>query len=453
MPNPLLDDIYRILRKEYTYMELIQLDNRFIAGFYHSIPIIVKKAEDVFIWDINGKRYLDLTANYAACQIGYANSEMVEALANQLNFSFACPWYMHELRIKLAEILTRITTGGPYKSWFGVSGSDAVEAALKFAKYCKGRYKIISLWNGYHGATLGALSAHGLSNDRVYFEPLLPGFIHVPAPYCYRCDFNLEYPKCGLTCLHFLEKTIERESAKHVAGVILEPILAGGGVIVPPIDYLKELREICNKFDALLILDEVVTGFGRTGKLFGYQHYGITPDILILGKGFTSGYVPGSAVLLREEIIPYKDLENKEVKLPRHTHTHATNPLTCVAAIKNIEIILKNNLPENALKVGEYFLRRLEEFVEKYEICGDARGKGLLLGLEIVSDKHERRPRHDIVDFIVRKCAEHGLLIEPSNGPENSTIVIHPPLILTKEHVDNACTILEDVIREAGKKA
>ena len=446
--SDLLDEIREIIRKGYSHSELIQLDDRFVADFYHSIPIAVNRAEGVFLWDLDGKKYLDFTANYSACNIGYGNSEMIKALAEQLNLPFVCPWYVNELRVKLAEILARITPGDLSKCWLGVSGSDAVEAALKFAKNYKRRYKIISLWNGYHGSTLGALSAHGLWSDRVDFEPLLPGFVHVPAPYCYRCDFNLEYPECGLTCLHFLEKTIRREGVKHVAAVILEPVLAGGGVIVPPDGYLKELREICDKFDVLLMLDEVVTGFGRTGKLFCCQHYDITPDVLILGKGFTSGYMPGSAVVLRSEMDPCETEREK----PRHTHTHATNPLTCIAAIKNIEIIIRDNLPENAARVGEYFLKRLRELVDVYEICGDARGKGLLLGLEIVSDKNEKRPRHDIVELIVRRCADQGLLVEPSNGPENSTIVFHPPLIITKEHVDAALAILEDVVREVVKE-
>lgn len=447
MPN-MLDEIREIIKKSYSHSELTQLDSKFISGAYQSIPIAISRAKDVFLWDVDGKQYLDFTANYSACNIGYGNDEMIKALAKQLDFSFICPWYINELRVKLAEILMKVTSNKFSKCWFGVSGSDAVEAAIKFAKIYKKRYKIISLWNGYHGSTLGALSAHGLWNDRVNLEPLLPGFIHVPAPYCYRCDFNLEYPACGLTCLDFLEKTIKREGENHVAAIILEPVLAGGGVIIPPNEYLKELRNVCDNFDTLLILDEVVTGFGRTGKLFCYQHHDIVPDLLILGKGFTSGYVPGSAVMLREEL---GNIEIEE-KMVRHTHTHATNPLTCMAAIKNIEIIIRDNLPANALTVGEYFLQRLKGLVDLYEICGDARGKGLLLGLEIVSDKRRKKPRHDLVQLIVKKCADQGLLVEPSNGPENSVIVFHPPLIITRQHIDLAITILEDVIRKASKE-
>ncbi|MEM3709075.1 MAG: aspartate aminotransferase family protein [Nitrososphaerales archaeon] len=444
----LLNEIYKIIEKRYSLTEIIQLDNTFIAGVYQSLPIVVSKAKGVFLWDVEGKKYLDFTANYSACNIGYGNDEMIEILREQLNFSFICPWYINEYRIKLAEILLKITSKEFSKCWFGVSGSDAVEAAIKFAKICKRRYKIISLWNGYHGSTLGALSAHGLWNDRIDLEPLLPGFIHTPSPYCYRCDFNLEYPTCGLTCLDFLKKTIKREGDSHIAAVILEPVLAGGGVIVPPDEYLKELRNLCDDFDILLILDEVVTGFGRTGKLFCYQHHDIVPDLLVLGKGFTSGYVPGSAVLLREEVGNIIS----EKRMIRHTHTHATNPLTCIAAMKNIEIIIRNDLPANALIVGEYFLRKLKELVNLYEICGDVRGKGLLLGLEIVSNKKEKKPRHDLVQFIIKKCVDRGLLIEPSNGPENSVIVFHPPLIITKEHVDLAIIILEDIIREVNKE-
>lgn len=432
------------MKKRRNFQEILNLDNKFVVKSYHSLPVVFEKCEGTFLWDTAGKRYLDFTAGFSACQIGYGNEEMIEALTDQLKFSFLCPWYIHSLRVKLAELLAEITPGNLSKSYFGVSGSDAVEAALKFARKYTKKYKILSLWVGYHGATLGALSAHGLWNARVDFEPLLPGFVHASPPYCYRCDLDLEYPECGLTCLRVLEKTIIREGVDNMAAIIVEPILAGGGIIVPPDDYLPELRKICDRYGLPLILDEVVTGFGRTGKMFCCEHYDVVPDMLVLGKGFTSGYVPGSAVVVSGEMEIYDPSKPTE---PFHLHTHSAIPLTCTAAMTNIRMIIRDRLYENAARVGDYLLRGLQDLVEENEVCGEARGKGLLCGLEIVKDKKSKQPELEKTDLIVRRCLKRGLLMEEGMGTENSLLVFHPPLIVNEEHVDTALAILGDVLR------
>jgi len=411
-------------------------------------PIVLERGEGVFVWDINGRRYLDFSAQFSACNIGHGNSEMIEAIVKQLkaNQTNISPAYITKSRVMLAEVMAELTEGKLSRSWFGATGSDAVEAALKFARKCTRRYKFVSLWRGYHGATLGALSAHGIWETRNDYGPLLTDFAHVSPPYCYRCDFNLEYPDCDLTCLRVLEKTVEREGPEHVAGVIMEPIPAGGGVIVPPDRYLPELRKVCDRQDVLLILDEVVTGFGRTGRIFCYQHYDIVPDLLVLGKGITSGYIPGSAVLASGKLDVY-DPKNPRESL--HWHTHCANPLACAAAIASANILLRENLPENAMKVGEFFLKGLLDLKEESKVLGDARGKGLLHGLEIVEDKGSKRPSFPKMEKIARECMKNGLIVETCGGTDIAVVVFHPPLTVTEEHAEKALEILRKAVQLA----
>jgi len=432
----------------YSEEEILGLEKEYTIQSYDASrsknPVIIERAEGAFLWDRSGKRYLDFSAQYGSCNIGFQNKEMIEAIKKQLKFTSASPMFVHTPRVQLAESLAKITPGNLGKSHFECTGSDAVEAALKFARKYTKKYKIISLWEGYSGeGTFGALSAHGLSDSRFEFEPLLPGFVHVSPPYCYRCDFGLKYPECGLACLELLEKTITREG--HVAAVILEPILAGGGVIVFPDDYLPGLREVCNRHNVLLILDEIVTGFGRTGKMFCCEHYDVVPDMLVIGKGFTSGYVAGAAVIVPEHFKIY-DLTNPDET--RQVHSLSGNPLACIAAITNINIILRDKLAENANEMGKYLLESLKDLQRKSKIIGDVRGKGLLVGIELVKNKKSKEPDKNKERIIIEKCKERGLIVEGRCGGPQSVIILHPPLIIGKEHIDRALDILSDVIEQ-----
>ena len=430
----------------YSEKEILNLEKRYTVQSYDASrsrnPVIIERAEGAFLWDRNGKRYLDFSAQYGSCNIGFRNKEIMAAMGKQLLFASASPMFIHTLRVQLAELLAKIAPGNLGKCHFECTGSDAVEAALKFARKYTKKYKIMSLWGGYSGeGTFGALSAHGLSDSRFDFEPLLPGFVHVSPPYCYRCDFGLRYPDCGLVCLELLEKTLVREG--HIGAVILEPIPAGGGVIVFPNDYLPGLKQICRRHNVLLILDEVVTGFGRTGKMFCCQHYDVVPDMLVIGKGFTSGYAAGAAVIVAEHFNIYDPTNPKET---RQVHSLSGSPLTCAAAISNINIILREKLTENARKMGQYLLEGLQELQEKSEIIGDVRGKGLLVGIELIKNKKSRQPDKEKEIMIIEKCKERGLIVEGRCGGPQSVIILHPPLIVGKEHIDEALSILTDVI-------
>lgn len=432
----------------YSEEEILDLEKKYTIQSYDASrlknPVIIERAEGAFLWDRSGKSYLDFSAQYGSCNIGFQNKEMIEAIEKQLKFTSASAMFVHTHRVQLAELLAKITPGNLGKSHFECTGSDAVEAALKFARKYTKKYKIMSLWEGYSGeGTFGALSAHGLPDSRFDFEPLLPGFIHVSPPYCYRCDFGLKYPDCGLACLDVLEKTITREG--HIAAVILEPIPAGGGVIVFPDDYLPGLREVCNRHNVLLILDEIVTGFGRTGKIFCCEHYDVVPDMLVIGKGFTSGYAAGAAVIVPEHFKIY-DLTNPDET--RQVHSLSGSPLACIAAITNINIILRDKLAGNAQEMGEYLLEGLKDLQEKSKVIGDVRGKGLLVGIELVKNKKNKEPDKNKERIIIEKCKERGLIIEGRCGGPQSVIVLHPPLTVDKEHIDRALNILTDIIEQ-----
>ena len=447
------EKVRKIVEKKYSFDLIVDMEARrniqaYRSDYFVEPPIVLERGEGVFVWDVNGRKYLDFSAQFSACNIGHGNNEMIDAIVKQLrtNQTNISPAYITKSRVMLAEVMAELTEGKLSKSWFGATGSDAVEATLKFARKYTRKYKFVSLWRGYHGATLGALSAHGIWETRNDYGPLLTGFVHVSPPFCYRCDFDLDYPECDLTCLKVLEKTIEREGPEHVAGVIVEPIPAGGGVIVPPDRYLPELRKICDRKRVLLILDEVVTGFGRTGRIFCYQHYDIVPDFLVLGKGITSGYIPGSAVLASGELDIY-DPDSPTETL--HWHTHCANPLMCAAAIISANIILRENLPENATKVGRFFLKGLLDLAEESKGLGDARGKGLLHGLEIVEDKESRKPSFPKMEKIARECVKNGLIVETCGGTDIAVIVFHPPLNISEEHAQSALDILGKAVRWA----
>jgi 4-aminobutyrate aminotransferase-like enzyme len=427
--------------------EIIRLEREFSVQAYRSTPIVLERGQGPFVWDIDGKRYLDFSAHFCSLFLGYGNEEMTKAIREQLEkLPLVCPQYVNTLRVDLSRLLAKITPGNLSKCWFGCTGTDATEAALQFARKCTKKFKVISHWRDYHGCTMGSVSASGNWLHWKDLGPLSTGYVHVSPPYCYRCDFGLDYPECDLFCLTMLEKMIVREGPETVAALIIEPILAGAGVIVPPREYLPELRKVCSRHNVLLIVDEVATGFGITGKIFACEHYALVPDMLTLGKGFTSGYVPGSAVVVSRDLDVYDASDPCE---STHLHTHSGNPLTMAAAITNIEIILREKLSENANKVGEYLLRGLLDLAEKDQTLAEVRGKGLLVGIEVVSEK-SRESDFERVQRIRQKCIEKGLLVEAGGiRGDNSVIVLHPPLIINQDHADTALEILGDAIHES----
>lgn len=423
--------------------DVISEDREWFLQVYGSQPVVFRSGDGVFLRDTSGKQYLDFSAHFSSCSLGHNNRELIEALREQMDRLISVsPMFVTEERVALAKTLCRLAPKGLTKCVFGCTGSDANEFALKAAKYYRGGGKIISFWRGYHGATAGAAAATGKA-ETIQVEPriaeLLPrGFIHASPPYCYRCDFGRAYPSCDLFCLKFLETQIHHEGEDHIAALIIEPVLAAGGVIVPPEGYLPELRRLCDKYGILLIFDEVVTGIGRTGTMFACEHWDVTPDILVLGKALTGGYIPGSAVIVRQ------DIGNALNKLVLHGHTHSAYPLMCASASKNLEIIQRDHLCDHVRDVGMYLMRRLDELKAEFPVIGDVRGIGLLQGIEIVKDRDTKEPDHALGLALFKDFLSKGLVteLESRANLNNCVIVLHPPLITQKEHVDAAVDIM-----------
>jgi 4-aminobutyrate aminotransferase-like enzyme len=423
--------------------QVVDAERRYTVQCYGSRraqPVVASAGVGAELWDVDGRRYLDFTAQAASCVLGFQHPAIIGALRAQLDFAVASPNIIHPRRVELAERLVALTDSQLTRCYFGVSGSDAVEAALKFARKATGRWKFVSLWNGYHGSTFGALSAHGIATARHPYEPLVPGFAHASPPDCRHCDLGLVYPQCQLACVDLLERIILREGPEHVAAVIVEPILAGGGVIVPPDDFLPRLRRICDRFGVLLILDEIVTGFGRTGTMFAYQRHGIIPDMLVLGKGLTSGYQAASAVLVRESIDPFKPSPADE---PVHMHTLSGSPLASAAALAVIDTIVRDGLVERAASLGERLNQALVDRLRDLPRIRDVRGRGLLIGIEL--DPKREDPKA-LERAVVAACRDRGLLVQGSSGPY-AVAVLHPPLVVTDAQIGEAEAVLTDVVR------
>jgi taurine--2-oxoglutarate transaminase len=389
--------------------------------------------------------------------IGHGNLKVVEAIKRQAEeLPYVTPGIATVVKSKTAKKLIDLMPGNLSQCVFFNSGSEAVEAALKISREYTGRYKIISRWYAYHGTTLGTLSALGLPSRRRPHEVLLPGFVFVPPPHCFRCRFGLTYPGCKVRCVDFIEDTIKFEDSNRVAAVIAEPIIGTGGVIVPPPEYWPRLRSITERHGVLLIADEVITGFGRTGKWFGVQHWNITPDIMTLAKGISSGYLPVSATVVNQDIADYYKTDPWI-----HFHTYQGHPLCLAAALANIEVIAEEKLVKNAAKVGEYLNDKLKELEDNHKCIGEARGLGLLAALELVKNKETKEPfveedlfldwtKHKqeelVADLTARRAFKKGLIV--SGFKFANTIRIAPPLCITEDEVDQGIKILDEVLKE-----
>jgi len=430
-------------------MNTLEKDQKYLMQVYSPEAVVMERGEGMYLHDAEGKSYLDFSAQFSSCSLGHVHPELTEAIERQLHKAVSVTsMFVTEERAELAETLSKITPPGLEKVLFGCTGSDANEFALKLAKYYKGGGKIISFRRGFHGSTAGSAAATGKSEtiqENTSIAELLPrGFIHSSAPYCYRCDFGLKPDCCGLQCLHYLEQTILHEGGDKVAAVITEPVFAAGGVIVPPEGFLRGLRELCDKYDALLIFDEVVTGFGQTGTMFACEQWDVVPDILVTGKALTGGYIPGSVVIARRDIGEAADV------LTLHGHTHSCYPLMCASAQKNIEIILRDGLCEKAASVGSYLISEIRRLQDRFEAIGDVRGVGLLVGFELVRSRETKEADYELGQKLFETMLAKGLIteLESRKNLQNVVIVLHPPLITERAHVDEAIRIIEESLEE-----
>lgn len=426
--------------------EIVKKDDSLISPssvrFY---PLVIDSAKDCIVKDVDGNEYIDFNSGLACLNVGHNHPEVVEAIKSQcdrfLHYSNT-DFYYREV-VDLAEKLTEIAPGSfEKKVYFSNSGAESVEAAVKLAKWHTRKQLFIGFVNGFHGRTVGSLSFTASKPvQRRYFFPLMPGVTHVPYAYCYRCPFKLTYPECNYWCVDFIDEFVLQKyvPSEDVAAILLEPIQGEGGHVVPPADYFKRLKRLADKYGILLIDDEVQSGVGRSGKWFAIEHWNVEPDIICSAKALASG-LPLGATIARAKIMDWTG--------GSHASTFGGNPLSCAAATAVINVIKKERLLENAVKQGTYIMKRLKELEEESDIVGDVRGKGLMIGIELVEDKITKKPAVRKAGEIMLRSWKRGVAVITCGA---STIRVAPPLTISRELVDSALDIIEDAVRDVQK--
>ena len=406
-------------------------------------PIPIQRAEGVYFWDANGKRYIDFSSQLMNVNIGHQHPRVVEAIHQQADqLCFAHPGMATQPRAQLGEMLADITPGDLSKTFFCLGGAEANENAIKIARLFTGRHKIISQYISYHGATHGAIALTG-DNRRWAAEPAIPGVVHALNPYCFRCPFGWTRETCHRECIRHIEELILYEGPENVAAIILEGVVGSNGIIVPPDDYWPRIREICTKYGILLISDEVMSGFGRTGEWFAVNNWQVVPDMITMAKGITSGYVPLGAVHVSERIAKHFDDTMLWCGL-----TYSAHPLACAAAVATLKVYEEDDLITNASQLGEYLGRRLEALKIKHPSIGDVRYIGLFSVIELVRDKESNQPIEAwkateewsaIMKEVGATLRQNGLF----TFIKANMIFIVPPLCINALQLDQGLEIIE----------
>ncbi|OGP58019.1 MAG: hypothetical protein A2V67_11130 [Deltaproteobacteria bacterium RBG_13_61_14] len=418
-------------------------------------PKIVVSGQGAVLRDLDGREILDGFSGLWCVVVGHGRQEIIQAVKKQMETIAYATSFFGLGNVPSVELAARLA--GMFPPEYGLNrvlfccgGSEANETNFKFARLyfaLQGRQeknKIISRNWSYHGLSYGALAATGIVPFHWNYDPIPEGFEKVVAPYCYQCDLELEYPACQVACAKAVEELIEELGPETVAAVVAEPVIGSGGIIPPPKEYFPRLREICDRHQVLLILDEVITGFGRTGKMFAFQHWGVRPDMLTLAKGITSGYIPLGAAVVSDRI--YDTIaENLPEQLPlMHGFTYMNHPVGCAAAMANLDIIEKENLPEKAAEKGRYLLDKLEK-LRKFDSVGDVRGLGLMAAVEFVKDKKTKapfEPPHGAPTTVCELAWKRGVYMRPTM----EVVGLAPPLSVTQKQLDQMVKVLEEAI-------
>ncbi len=422
---------------------------------------IIERGEGVYLYDRDGKRYLDAMAGAGVVAIGHGVTEVVDAIHRQAsNVAFAYGGqFTTEVQMRLAELVVELAPAGLTKAFFVSGGAEATESALKMARQyfveigAPERQTVIGRWGSFHGNTLGALAASGRVPWQELYGPMMRELPHIEPSYCYRCPLGKTYPGCGIECAEDLERTILREGPESVAAFIADPIVGSSlGAATPPDEYFPRIREICDRYGVLLVADEVLTGFGRTGRAFALDHWDVVPDLIVCGKGISSGYAPLGAVLVSEQIA---GALNKGSGLFVHGHTYGGNPLACSAGLAVQEYMHEHGLIERSAELGPYLHEQATRLLERPSV-GDVRGgKGLFLGVEFVADKGERRPyprERKVAETVLEAALEQGITLFAGGGDRGHAgdcIIVAPPLVITRAQIDEAIDLLEASIVEA----
>jgi 4-aminobutyrate aminotransferase len=420
--------------------EIISRDQAVLSPSYtRCYPLVIKRGEGAVVEDVDGNRFLDFNAGIAVVAAGHSHPRVVESIQQQaaqfLHMSGTDFYY--ESMVQLAEKLAALTPGGvPRRVYFGNSGAEAIEAALKLARYHSGRDQFIAFLGGFHGRTMGALSLTGSKvTQRRRFHPSLP-VQHIPYAYCYRCAYKKEPSTCDVECVKVIEDRLFKTilPAEEVAAIVVEPVQGEGGYLVPPAKFHHELRRIADQYGILLIHDEVQSGMGRTGRMFASEHFGVTPDIVTLAKGIASG-MPLCATVARAEVMNWTP--------GAHASTFGGNPVSIASALTTIEL-LEESLIANAAEVGTYMLDRMRDWPRRFQYVGDVRGLGLMIGIELVYDQETKERAPELRDRLEMMAFERGLLILGC-GP--NSIRLCPPLVINRDQADYALDTLEQCLQ------
>jgi len=437
------------------------LDHYEVENLFHSwsfqpsaSPMRVVSAKGIRFKNESGREFLDFSSCFVSHNIGHQDPRVLEALIEQANTlcSFA-PVLSTKPRAHLAKLMAEITPGDLSRTFFSLGGTEANEAAIKICHQYTGRRKIISRYNSYHGGTAAPMTLSA-GDPRNWAQ--VPGGaerVSVPSPYCYRCMFGQKYPECDLRCVTYIDQVIELEGgSEKVGGILFESVTGANGLIVPPDEYFPRLREICDKWGVLMIADEVMSGFGRTGKWFAIDHWDVVPDIMTMAKGITCGYVPLGATVVRKHIG-----DRFKEQFFSHGATYAGHALACATGVRVVEIYQEDSLIENAAKMGEYLLEKAMELKDKHQSIGDVRGIGLFVGLELVKNRRTRepiihvdakvRPGSNPKLEVAKRLVELGMIAMAAN-PSN-VIVMAPPLIVTKDEIDEGVSIMDNALEIA----
>jgi taurine--2-oxoglutarate transaminase len=403
-------------------------------------PIPMVQGEGVFYWDSDGKRYIDFSSQLINLNIGHQHPKVVQAIKDQADvLCFAQPSAVTEPRARLGQMLAEVAPGNLQKSFFCLGGAEANENAIKLARMYSGRRKILARYRSYHGATHGAIALTG-DHRRWAAEPTIPGVIHVFDPYCYRCPFGWTPDTCHRECVTHVEDIIGFEGPENVAAIFLEGVTGTNGILVPPDDYWPRMRDLCDKYGILLVADEVMSGFGRTGTWFAVNHWDVVPDMITTAKGLTAGYVPLAAVIVSEPIAGYF-----EDKMLYCGLTYSAHPLSCAAGVATLQVYHDDGLIENAARLGAVLGEELEELKARHPSVGDVRYIGLFAAIELVKDRETKEPMPTA--SLAKPCRERGLsTFFPAN-----LIFVAPPLCITETELRDGLSIIDEVLESADQ--
>ena len=426
--------------------KIISKDARFSSSSYiKEYPLVIERGEGSVIVDVDGNRFLDFMAGIAVNVTGYSHPKVVSAIKRQSEkfFHICSTDFYYQSFSDLCERLSKIIPISGEKSVFlNNSGSEAVETAIKLARYHTKRPYIIAFFGAFHGRTMGALSlTASKAKQRAFFSPLMPGVYHVPYGYCYRCPYRLKYDSCGIYCAEAIERILCNSlmSPDEIAAIFVEPIQGEGGYIVPPPQFHKKLREFTDKHNILLVLDEIQSGMGRTGKFLAIENFNVEPDVVLLAKGLASG-LPLGAVISKKEFMTWKS--------GTHGSTFGGNPIACEAALATLDLI-EEELMANASKMGARLIKKLKNLKKENSLIGDVRGLGLMVGVELVKDQRTKEPASHEAHEIANQAFRKGLLLLPCG---ENVIRFSPPLVISSEEVDIAVEIFREVISQYEKK-